>query len=54
MIALIAQFKDPKGTIMILQPPQPKKEWKMEIVYKIETMVSSFTTFGCTVIDNPD
>lgn len=26
----------------------------MEIVYKIETMVSSFTTFGCTVIENQD
>ena len=50
MIAILAQFKDPQGTIFVMKPPDSKKGNTMEVVYKIETLVQSFTTFASTVI----
>ena len=50
MAAILAQFKDPKGTILVMKRPDPKKDYQMEIVYKLETLVQSFTTFASTVI----
>jgi hypothetical protein len=53
MIAILVQYKDPQGTIFIMKPPDPKKEFAMEVVFKVETLVQSFTTFASTVIDRP-
>ncbi len=50
MIAILAQYKDPQGTIFVMKPPDSKKDNTMEVVYKIETLVQSFTTFASTVI----
>ncbi|CDW71774.1 UNKNOWN [Stylonychia lemnae] len=50
MIAIIAQYKDPKGTLEIYQPPSQKSQYKLQPVMKIETFVQSFTTFTSTLI----
>jgi hypothetical protein len=39
MIAILAQFKDPQGTIFILKPPDAKNGYLMDVVYKLETLV---------------
>jgi len=50
MIAVLAQYKDPAGTIFVLKPPDPKSGHQLEIVFKLETMVASFTHFASTVM----
>lgn len=52
MIAILAQYKDPKGTIYIMKPPSTT-DHTMEVVYKLETLVQSFSTFASTVMGCP-
>ena len=50
MIAIVVQYKDMKGTLLVLQPPSSKTNYEMEVVQKIETLIQSFTTLAVSVI----
>jgi hypothetical protein len=53
MIAILAQYKDPQGSVLVLKSPDAKNGHVMEVVFKLETLVQSFTTFAATVIPHP-
>jgi hypothetical protein len=38
---------------MVLKSPDAKNGHVMEVVFKLETLVQSFTTFAATVIPHP-
>lgn len=54
MIAVLVQHKDLKGTILVMQPPNPKANYNMAIVSKIETLSVSFTTFSSSLLQMED
>ena len=41
MIAILAQFKDPQGSILVMKPPDAKQNFEMEVVYRLETLLKS-------------
>ena len=53
MIAILAQHKDPQGTLLVMKPPDSRQGFTMEVVYKLETLVQSFTLFTSTVMQLP-